>query len=107
VGVFPQVRNIQKVGATFTAKSYIKKRPLNLKVDALWFHRWDTDDRSYPVVDRGAERYLGHEVDFQLSFEPIPIMLLQAGYGIFEPATAYLANQPGLYRAFLAMTVGI
>lgn len=100
VGVFPQIRNIQKMGASLTARTNLGTLPVNLKVDALWFHRWDTDDRLYPVVDRGAERYLGREVDVQLSFEPIPTVLLQWGYGIFSPGDAFVDDHPGLYRAF-------
>jgi hypothetical protein len=107
VGVFPQVRNIQKLGATLTARTLVARRPLNLKVDALWFHRWDTDDRLYPVVDHGAQRYLGHELDAQLSYEPLPAVLLQLGYGVFTPADAYVADHPSLYRAFLATQLSI
>lgn len=89
VNAFPQLRNIERVGASSVLRRTVLGWPTVATIDYSFFRRVETADMVYPVVVSSADRVLGHEVDFGVSVEALSTVAVQAGLGILYSGSAF------------------
>ena len=100
INVFPQMRNIERIGASVAARTEILNLPFTAQVDYSRFNRLSLVETLQPVRNASA-RFLGQEYDLQLGFEPHPKTFIQLGTGYFIPGEAITVSEDNGFFAYV------
>lgn len=101
INAFPEMRNIERYGASLNFRLSARGRPLTVQMDYSRFQRVTTEETA-PPVKNPAQKALGDEYDVQLGIEPHPRLFLQLGAGYLSPNEALDVSRNGVFGFAMA-----
>lgn len=96
INAFPEMRNIERIGASVNFRLASSGKPLTLQLDYSRFQRVVESEVASTIVNTD-ERELGDEIDLQLGYEPHPKVFLQLGGGYLKPGAALNTSRHGTF----------